>query len=108
MDKFLGRARALLYPIEYPEAFGLVLVEAMLCGTPVAAMRLGAVPEVIEEGVTGYSVESLAQLPEALSKCYALDRRRVRQAAEQRFSAARMARDYLRVYEQVLACKNIA
>ena len=107
-DKLLGGARALLYPIEYPGAFGLVLVEAMLCGTPVAAMRLGAVPEVVEEGVTGYSVESLAELPEALSKCYALDRRRVRQAAERRFSAARMACDYLHVYEQVLACKNIA
>jgi glycosyltransferase involved in cell wall biosynthesis len=107
-DKFLGGARALLYPIEYPESFGLVLVEAMLCGTPVAAMRLGAVPEVIEEGVTGYSVESLAQLPEAVAKCYSLDRRRVRQAAERRFSAERMASDYLRVFEQVIALKNFA
>jgi glycosyltransferase involved in cell wall biosynthesis len=107
-DRFLGGARALLYPIEYPEAFGLVLVEAMLCGTPVAAMRLGAVHEVVEEGVTGYSVESLAQLPEALAQCFSLDRRRVRQVAERRFSAERMAADYLRVFEQVIARKNLA
>jgi glycosyltransferase involved in cell wall biosynthesis len=107
-DKLLGGARALLYPIEYPEAFGLVLVEAMLCGTPVAAMRLGAVPEIVEEGVSGFCVESPAQLPDALAKCFSLDRRQIRQTAEQRFSASRMAEDYLRVFEEVIARKNLA
>lgn len=100
-DKLLGGARALIYPIQYPEAFGLVLLEAMLCGTPIAAMRLGAVPEIIDEGVTGYSVDSLDQFNDAIIKCFSLDRTRVRQVAEARFSPERMARDYLRVYEQL-------
>jgi glycosyltransferase involved in cell wall biosynthesis len=107
-DRLLGGAKALVYPIEYPESFGLVLVEAMLCGTPVVAMRLGAVPETINEGVTGFAVESLAQMPEAIAKCSSLDRRRIRQEAEQRFSVARMAGAYLDVYQQVIARKNIA
>lgn len=107
-DKLLGGAKALVYPIEYPESFGLVLVEAMLCGTPVAAMRLGAVPEIVNEGITGLSVESLAQMPEAIAKCFSLDRRRIRQEAEQRFSAARMAGDYLRVYQQIIARQSFA
>jgi glycosyltransferase involved in cell wall biosynthesis len=100
-DQLLGGARALLYPIQYPEAFGLVLLEAMLCGTPVAAMRLGAVPEILDEGVTGYSVDSLDQFKQAVLNCFTLDRTRVRQVAETRFSPERMARDYLRVYEQL-------
>jgi glycosyltransferase involved in cell wall biosynthesis len=107
-DKLLGGAKALVYPIEYPEAFGLVLVEAMLCGTPVAATRLGAVPEIIHEDVTGSSVESLDQLPVAITKCFSLDRRRVRQEAETRFSVERMARGYLQAFEQVIARKNLA
>ncbi len=107
-DRLLGGARALLYPIQYPEAFGLVLVEAMLCGTPVAAMRLGAVPEIIEDGITGFSVESLPELPEAVNKCFTLDRRRVRQEAARRFSAEAMVRAYLHVYEQVIARRNLA
>jgi len=107
-DQLLGGAKALLYPIEYPESFGLVLVEAMLCGTPVAAMRLGAVPEIINEGVTGFSVESLSQMREAIARCFSLDRRRVRQVAEQKFSVERMADGYLRVFEQVIARRNFA
>jgi glycosyltransferase involved in cell wall biosynthesis len=107
-DRLLGGAKALVYPIEYPESFGLVLVEAMLCGTPVVAMRLGAVPEIINEGVTGFAVESLAQMSEAIAKCSSLDRRRIRREAEQRFSVARMAGEYLRVYQHVIARKNIA
>jgi glycosyltransferase involved in cell wall biosynthesis len=97
----LGGARALLYPIQYPEAFGLVLVEAILCGTPVAAMRLGAVPEIIEDGVTGFTATSGEELQQVIPKCFALDRRRVRHEAEQRFSAERMAREYVKIYEQV-------
>jgi glycosyltransferase involved in cell wall biosynthesis len=100
-DRLLGNARALLYPIREPEPFGLVLVEAMLCGTPVAAMRLGAVPEVVDEGVTGYSAASTEDFPEAVQKALALDRRGVRDRAAERFSAERMARQYAEVYRQV-------
>jgi glycosyltransferase involved in cell wall biosynthesis len=102
-DKLLGGARALLFPIQYPEAFGLVLVEAMLCGTPVAAMRLGAVPEIVDEGITGYSAKTAGEFPTAVSEALSLDRRRVRHGAERRFSAERMAREYVRVYEQLAA-----
>jgi glycosyltransferase involved in cell wall biosynthesis len=105
-DKLLGGARALLYPIQYAEAFGLVLVEAMLCGTPVAAMRLGAVPEIVEEAVSGYTAASKAELIPALAQCLALNRRQIRQSAEQRFSAERMARDYARVYERIAHAKQ--
>ena len=107
-DKLLGGARALLYPIQYPEAFGLVLVEAMLCGTPVAAMRLGAVPEIVEEAVSGYTAQSKEEFIQALGKCLALDRRLIHQRAAQRFSADRMARDYARVYEKVAHLKQQA
>jgi len=100
-DKLLGGARALLYPIQYPEAFGLVLVEAMLCGTPVAAIRLGAVPEIVDEGVTGCCAASTEDFPQALRNCLSLDRAQIRQQAERRFSAEQMARAYARVYEQV-------
>jgi len=102
-NDLLGGARALLYPIQYPEAFGLVLVEAMLCGTPVAALRLGAVPEIVDEGITGYSVLTTAELPAAVTRCFQLDRHAVRERAARRFSAERMARDYLNVYEQLVA-----
>lgn len=104
-DRLLGGARALLYPIQYPETFGLVLVEAMLCGTPVAAMRLGAVPEIVDEGVTGHTAASALEFPAAVTRCLDLDRRRVRQKAEQRFSAGRMAADYARAYEKIAAGK---
>src|SRR5262249_52159075 len=102
-DRLLGNARALLYPIRAPEPFGLVLVEAMMCGTAVAAMRLGAVPEVVDEGVTGYSAASAEDYPEAVQKTLALDRSRVRDRAAERFSAERMARQYVEVYRQVTA-----
>jgi len=102
-DKLLGGARALLYPIQYPEAFGLVLVEAMLCGTPVAAMGLGAAPEIIDQGVSGSVAKSPEEFPRAVVEAMALDRARVRHQAEQRFSAERMARDYVRVYEKIIS-----
>jgi len=102
-DRLLGGARALLYPIQYPEAFGLVLVEAMLCGTPVAAMRLGAVPEIVEEGVTGCCAASSEEFPRAILDALSLDRRQIRERTEQRFSAEQMARAYASVYQSIVA-----
>jgi glycosyltransferase involved in cell wall biosynthesis len=101
-NRLIGGARALLYPIQYPEAFGLVLVEAMLCGTPVAAMRLGAVPEIIEAGVSGFTASCAEEFQTCIPKCFSLDRRAIRERGE-RFSAERMAREYERVYSAALA-----
>jgi glycosyltransferase involved in cell wall biosynthesis len=100
-DRLLGGARAVLYPISEPEPFGLVPAEAMMCGTPVAAVRLGAVPEVIEEGVTGAYSDSPEGFPAAVQRALSLDRRRVRARAATRFSATRMAQEYAAVYERV-------
>jgi glycosyltransferase involved in cell wall biosynthesis len=100
-SKFLGGAKAMLYPIQYAEAFGLVLVEAMLCGTPVAAMNFGAVPEIIEQGVNGYHVNSQEEFLKVIPQCFTLDRARIRAAAEKKFSAERMAQDYARLYKRV-------
>ena len=102
-DRFLGGARALLYPIQFPEAFGLVLVEAMFCGTPVAAMRLGAVPEIVEESVTGFTATKEHELLDACARCFTLDRSVISKKTRQRFSAERMAREYVRLYETVAA-----
>jgi glycosyltransferase involved in cell wall biosynthesis len=98
---FLGRARAVLFPVDWPEPFGLVLIEAMACGTPVIAWPCGSVPEVIEDGVTGFIVDDLDAAVRAVDRVAGLDRRRCREVFERRFSAARMARDYLAVYRQV-------
>jgi glycosyltransferase involved in cell wall biosynthesis len=101
-DEFLGNARALLVPNDWPEPFGLVMIEALACGTPVVAYRRGSVPEVIDEGVTGYIVEDLDQAARAVRQVGELSRRRCRQVFEERFSVERMTRDYLRVYRQLL------
>ena len=95
----LARARALLYPIRDPEPFGLVLIEAMMCGTPVAAVGVGAVSEIIDRGVTGHYASTAGEFPGAVLEALALDRRRVRECAEARFSSRRMAREYERVFE---------
>ena len=97
-DRLLGGAKALIYPIQYPEAFGLVLVEAMLCGTPIAAIGLGAVPEIVADGITGFIAKGRDDFSETVAKCFSLNRRQIRALAEQRFSVAKMAEDYLRVY----------
>jgi glycosyltransferase involved in cell wall biosynthesis len=101
-ENLLRNARALLYPIREPEPFGLVMLESMMCGTPVAAIRLGAVPEVIDEGITGCVAESMDEFSGAVHAAIALDRRRVRQRAESRFTTERMARAYARLYQQIL------
>ena len=97
-DRLLGGARVLLYPVQYPEAFGLVLVEAMLCGTPVAAMHLGAAPEILEPGVGGHTAATAEEFEAIIPRCFALDRHAIRRRAEQNFSAERMARAYADVY----------
>ena len=95
---FLGNARALLFPIDWPEPFGLVMIEAMACGTPVIAWRRGSVPEVVDDGVSGFLVEDLDEAVAATAKVEALDRRRVRACFEQRFTAEVMAGNYLKLY----------
>ena len=102
-SSFLGEARALLFPIDWPEPFGLAMIEAMACGTPVLAFRCGSVPEVIDDGVSGWSVTSMEEAIAALPRVLALPRTRGRGRFEERFAAARMARDYVGVYEQVIA-----
>ena len=99
---FLGDALALLFPIDWPEPFGLVMIEAMQEGTPTIGWRSGSVPEVIDEGVTGYVVESIDAAVAALTKASSLDRKAVRQRFEERFTASRMAQDYINAYERVL------
>jgi len=101
--QFLGEAQALLFPVDWPEPFGLSMIEAMACGTPVLAFRCGSVPEIVEDGLTGAIVETMEEAIVALPRVIALDRKKVRQRFDQRFSAARMARDYVGVYRSLLA-----
>ena len=98
----LGGAAALLHPIAFAEPFGLSVVESMACGTPVVAYRRGSMPEIVDEGVTGLLVDTAAQAAAAVEAAAGLDRRRVHEVATARFSAERMVRDYVAVYEQVL------
>jgi glycosyltransferase involved in cell wall biosynthesis len=99
--RFLGEALALLFPIAWPEPFGLVMIEAMACGTPVVAFAAGSVSEVIDEGVTGCTCRSVDEAVACVERVGHLSRRRVREVFETRFSAERMARDYLRVYQRL-------
>ncbi len=105
-DEFLGNAYALLFPIDWPEPFGLVMIEAMACGTPVIAYRNGSVAEVMEEGRTGFIVTSLEDAIKAARRVPELSRARCREVFEQRFTARRMAADYLRVYERLIERKR--
>jgi glycosyltransferase involved in cell wall biosynthesis len=100
--EFLGNARALLFPIDWPEPFGLVMIEALACGTPVIAFRRGSVEEIIDDGVTGFIVDSVDEAVQATRHVHSLDRRDCRRAFEQRFSARRMCSNYLRAYEHVI------
>ena len=99
--EFLGNAEAVLFPICWPEPFGLVMIEAMSCGTPTIAFRCGSVPEVIEDGISGFIVSNVDEAVEALGKLNKLDRAKVRQQFEQRFTADRMAADYLEIYRSL-------
>jgi glycosyltransferase involved in cell wall biosynthesis len=101
-SQFLGDARALVFPIDWPEPFGLAMIEAMACGTPVLAFRNGSVPEVVDCGVTGEIVESVGEAICKIGSVLALDRGAVRRRFEQRFSAARMARDYTKIYQKLI------
>lgn len=101
-SEFLGEASALLFPIDWPEPFGLSMIEAMACGTPVLAFRCGSVPEIIDPGVTGLIVDSMDEAIRVMPQVLALDRRAVRQKFEQRFSASRMAKDYVQVYRSLI------
>jgi glycosyltransferase involved in cell wall biosynthesis len=98
---FLGDAAALLFPVDWPEPFGLAMIESLACGTPVIAYRKGSVPEVIDPGETGFIVENIDEAVEAVSRIGQISRLRCRQTFEERFSAARMAAEYVRVYNQM-------
>jgi glycosyltransferase involved in cell wall biosynthesis len=100
---FLGQAQALLFPIDWPEPFGLVMIEALACGTPVIAYPHGSVPEVLEHGVTGFTVSNQAEAVRAVAKLDHISRRQCRATFERRFSAGRMARDYVALYERLRA-----
>ena len=101
--KFLGEAIALLFPVDWPEPFGLVMIEAMACGTPVLAFRCGSVPEIVDNGVTGRIVDSEEEAIAALPAIRSYNRRAVRQRFEERFTATRMAKGYVRTYRQLLS-----
>lgn len=105
-DEFLGNAYALLFPINWPEPFGLVMIEAMACGTPIIAYRRGSVPEVIDDGLTGFIVNSLEEAVQAVRRVPELNRASCRKAFEDRFSSKRMADDYLQIYERMADVQN--
>ncbi len=105
-EEFLGRAQALLFPIDWPEPFGLVMIEAMACGTPVIAFRRGAVPEVIDDGITGCICEDIDQAVKATGNVAQWDRDRCRRQFEERFSIERTARKYLGLFGQLTAARG--
>jgi glycosyltransferase involved in cell wall biosynthesis len=101
-NDFLGKAYAYLFPIDWPEPFGLAMIEAMACGTPTIAFDRGSVPEVIDDGVTGFIVKSEEEAVKALERLSGLSRARCRATFERRFTACRMAKDYLSIYEALV------
>jgi glycosyltransferase involved in cell wall biosynthesis len=100
---FLGNAAGLIFPIAWREPFGLAMIEAMACGTPVIAFRRGSVPEVVDDGVSGFIVDDEAQAVAAVQRLHRLDRARVRRVFEERFTARRMTEDYLNIYRRLIA-----
>jgi glycosyltransferase involved in cell wall biosynthesis len=105
-QELLGKARALLFPIDWPEPFGLAMIESMACGTPVIAFRCGSVPEVVDCGMTGYIANDLDEAVRCVEQLDQIDRRVCREQFEKRFTAERMARDYLAVYENLQSGKG--
>lgn len=101
-SRFLGRAKALLFPIDWPEPFGLVMIEALACGTPVVAFRGGSVPEILEDGVNAFIVDDMEQAVEATRRVGELSRRACREAFERRFTAAHMASAYVQIYQALM------
>ena len=101
-DEFLGNASGLLFPIDWSEPFGLVMIESMACGTPIIAYRRGSVSEVMDDGVTGFIVEDEDSAEEAVGRLGSLNRKRIRSVFEERFSASRMANDYVAIYRQLV------
>ena len=95
-----------MFPVDWPEPFGLAMIEAMACGTPVLAFRCGSIPEVIEDGVTGKVVESEDEAVALLPAIMSYDRRKVRQRFEEKFTATRMAKDYVRTYRKLLKMRT--
>jgi glycosyltransferase involved in cell wall biosynthesis len=102
-NEFLGNAAGVLFPINWPEPFGLVMIEAMACGTPVIAFGSGSVPEVIDEGLSGFIVNSIRQAVSAVARLDRLSRETVRAVFDKRFTVVRMADDYIRLYTSLLA-----
>jgi len=105
--ELLGNATALLFPIDWPEPFGLVMIEAMACGTPVIALRRGSVSEIVEEGISGLIVDNVEQAVAAVCRVAELDRAKVRAAFERRFAVERMAKDYVDVYRRLVASRRL-
>jgi len=107
-QRLLAGAAALLFPIDWPEPFGLVMIEAMACGTPVIAFKSGSVPEVIDDGITGFVVRNEAEAVEAIGRLSELDRRQVRAQFEKRFTARQMAEQYVRCYQALVEARDTA
>jgi glycosyltransferase involved in cell wall biosynthesis len=105
---FLGDAVALLFPIDWPEPFGLVTIEAMACGTPIIAFRSGSVPEIVEDGISGFIVDTIEEAVAAVEKVQSLDRAAVRAAFERRFTVERMALDYLKIYRELTVLSTVS
>ncbi len=105
-EEFLGNAYALLFPINWPEPFGLVMIEAMACGTPIIAYDRGSVREVLDHGRTGFIVNHLEEAVDAVQRVPSIERKQCRREFEERFSAARMAQDYVAIYQQLVDAKQ--
>src|SRR5262249_21728279 len=105
-DEFLGNAKALLFPIQWPEPFGLVMIEAMACGTPVIAYPFGSVPEIVRHGSSGFLVENTEEAVRAIDRLATLDRRLIRRYFELNFTADRMANSYLNIYQKQICRKT--
>jgi glycosyltransferase involved in cell wall biosynthesis len=107
-QEFLGNAAALLFPVDWPEPFGLVMIEAMACGTPVIAFRCGSIPEVMQDGVSGFIVDTVDQAVDAVERALQIPRARCRAYFEERFLARRMAEDYLAAYEALRGTRVVS